>query len=197
MTYLKGNQLYKLRLRTGANKKYKTAGALLKKINEYFDWCDENPLIEQVLIQKPWRETEHYEEYNEKSGKVEKKKRVKHHTHSFVDKKIRRPYTFEGLCNFLNISTETFKNYQADVDKFEVCSGARLIIEQQQYEGAATGFFKEQIVARRLGLVDKKDITTNGDSLSQVTVFQLPDNNRDNAPAAIAPVSQNPEETPK
>ncbi len=175
-TYPKGNQYYKLRLRTGANKKY-TASKLFKSINEYFEAMDNNPFMESQVVARPWVETITEEKTGE-NGELITVTRTLNHTHAIIEIPKRRPYTFLGLCNHLNISTETFKNYQGDADKFEVCTQARMLIEQHQYEGAASGFFKEQIVARMLGLTDKKDVTTNGEAIAQVTIFQLPDNGR-------------------
>lgn len=178
MKFQPENQMYKLRVTTGAKKKYNSAKQLADKINEYFEYIDANPRKEQVIINRPYKEAKKVKE-PDKNGKMVTKTKYINHTHSFAYKDVPRPYTFEGLCNFLGISTETFKNYQASPDKFEVCTQARLIIDQHQFEGAASGFFKEQIIARKLGLGDKTDLTSDGEKISQVTVFQLPDNNRD------------------
>lgn len=189
MTYEKGNQLYKLRVHTGAYKKYATAAALAKKCNEYFEWIENNPDHKPEVINRPWTETIIEYRKDPKNGEEIKVKRKLQHTHTIIQIPVKKPYTFEGLCNFLKISTETFKNYQADADKFEVCTQARLLIDQHQFEGAASGFFKEQIIARKLGLTDRKDITSGGEALSQVTIFELPDNGRDPGLNQIGPAT--------
>lgn len=47
-------------------------------------------------------------------------------------------------------------------------------IEGQQFEGATVGVFNANIIARKLGLVDKKDVTTNGQNVTASPLNDLP-----------------------
>ncbi|HEY5588404.1 MAG TPA: terminase small subunit [Candidatus Paceibacterota bacterium] len=70
---------------SGREKMFTDLLHLASEIASYFDWCDENPLIEQQWVGKEGIE---------------------------VHKKTQRPYTIEGLCNVLNCSRQTLLNYQ-------------------------------------------------------------------------------------
>lgn len=86
-----------------------------------------------------------------------------------------RPFSLEGFCNYADIVINTFKNYEkleVDADSTEeekkkakdfliVTSHVRQIIENQQFEGAASGFLNANIIARKLGLADKQETKIN------------------------------------
>lgn len=132
-----GNQYYLLRTKDGRDKIFKTPALLLKSSNEYFEWCLANPLQEVQIVK--------YKDYFEKAE---------------VPKM--RPFTLEGLCNFLDIHVDSFKEYEKREDFFGVTKKIRQIIENQQYEGAAAGFLNPNIVARKLGLADKQENKIDG-----------------------------------
>lgn len=76
-----------------------------------------------------------------------------------------RPYTIEGLCIFLDISSRTFRNYQ-NMDEYKaflpILSMIEDIIRTQKFEGAAVGAFNSNIIARDLGLRDVTDVNHSG-----------------------------------
>jgi len=127
----KGNQYYLLRTKDGRDKQYKTPEDLVKICNEYFQWCLDNPLQEQIV-------------HGKDSKKIE------------MDKM--RPFTVEGLCNFIDLSVKGFNLYEGREDFVHITTRVRQIIENQQYEGAAAGFLNPNIVARKLGLSDKSEV---------------------------------------
>jgi hypothetical protein len=43
----------------------------------------------------------------------------------------------------------------------------------QKFEGATVGAFNANIIARDLGLKDQTDVTTNGNDISQNTIFEV------------------------
>lgn len=160
----KGNEYYLLRKTDGRNKAF-TPDSLLEKANEYFNWCLDNPLME-ATIQKL-----------KVNGVGEEIK--------MVDLPKMRPFTLQGFCNFANIVIQTFHNYENPVEKgeemtseqkdlLEVTTRIRGIIENQQFEGAASGFLNPNIIARKLGLVDRKDIKSDDKALQEAQVV-LPD----------------------
>ena len=134
----KGNEYYKIRLKSGRKPKYETAEELLEKANEYFKWCLDNPFKEEVVFHN--------------KGEL---------VHGEVSKI--RPFTLEGLADYLNITKETFGTYSdRGKDFFEVCTRVRQTIYKQKFEGAAAGFFNSSIIARDLGLSDKQETTHTG-----------------------------------
>ena len=164
MSAPKENEYYLLRSKDGRDTTY-TPESLLEKANEYFNWCLENPLME-ATIQKV------------KVNGIGEEIRM-------VDLPKMRPFTLQGFCNFAEIVIQTFHNYEntdketkqenTDDEKgfLEVTTRIRGIIENQQFEGAASGFLNPNIIARKLGLVDRKSVNGNM-SLSNPEVV-LPD----------------------
>lgn len=138
MAWNKNNDYWKLRTKDGRDKVFSTPEELSNLANEYFQWCIENPLQEQV-IQK--RKISRDEEVIEKHD---------------LDKM--RPFTLTGLCNHLDVSLQTFLNYEKLDDFFDIVTRIRQIIETQQFEGAASGFLNPNIIARKLGLTDKSEV---------------------------------------
>lgn len=72
------------------------------------------------------------------------------------DKSLVRPFTIEGLIVFLGITRSTWVNYCQSEDFLAVTEEINLIIRDQKFSGAAVGVFKENIIARDLGLADKQ-----------------------------------------
>lgn len=133
----KGNKYYQIRSKDGRETTY-TPDALLEKANEYFKWCIDTPLMEEQLF--------HYQ------GDITKGKASK-----------MRPFSLEGFCNYAEIIRQTFLNYEKREEFLEVTTRIRQIIENQQFEGAAAGLLNPNIIARKLGLVDKKEQKITGE----------------------------------
>lgn len=127
----KGNEYYLIRSKDGREKKYKPTDLIIIA-NKYFQWCLDNPLKEAVIYQR---------------------------TGELLQVPKMRPFTIEGLCNFAEITHQTFLNYGNDEEYFAVVTRIRGIIENQQFEGAASGFLNPNIIARKLGLSDKKEFS--------------------------------------
>jgi len=127
-----GNQFWKLRSKHGRDKLFETPDLLWEAAVEYFEWCDANPLIEIDFRGKD-------------SNKVELPKM--------------RPYTIQGLCLYLDTNTQYFNQFEAanHKDFSLILSRIRETIYNQKFSGAAAGFLNPNIIARDLGLVDKKE----------------------------------------
>jgi hypothetical protein len=69
------------------------------------------------------------------------------------------PYTWTGLYLFLDISHQTWRDYEEREGFVEISTRVRNIIYTQKFEGAAVGAFNANIIARDLGLSDKQDVT--------------------------------------
>ena len=128
-----GNQYWRVRVNNGRKRDY-TPEELAEGANEYFEFIEQNPFREQDFRGK--------DAYEVKINRM-------------------RPMTIEGLCNALEITTHTFFNYEKLPDYFHVTKRIRQIIEAQQFEGAAAGFLNANIIARKLGLGDKSELTHN------------------------------------
>ena len=133
----KGNFYYQLRNKNGRDKIFKTPRALLKSCNEYFQWCQNNPLMETVPM----------------------KIKVSRDKEKIVLQEVpkMRAYTIQGLCNFIDIAVSTFQEYEKREGFSAVTTRVREIIYKQKFEGAASGFLNANIIARDLGLADKQD----------------------------------------
>ncbi|MGF7230040.1 terminase small subunit, partial [Arachidicoccus sp.] len=110
---------------------------LYKSACEYFSWCEQNPLIEIDFVGKD-------------ATKVEKPKM--------------RPFTWEGLELYLGI--HRLRHYRSDEsykDFWPTLARIYDIIYNQKFTGAAAGFLNQNIIARDLGLADKKDVENSGE----------------------------------
>lgn len=134
----KGNEYYKRREKDGRELIFATPEDLLAKAYEYFDWCEDNPRYKREAIKS-----------GIKAGEV-------------IKIEVDRPYTIEGLCVYAGISISTFYNYEERKDFLNVITHVREIIRQNQLEGAMVETYSPNIVARLLGLSDKRELTGEG-----------------------------------
>lgn len=139
----KGNEYYRLRSKDGRDRIFKKPEELAKACNEYFDWIHNNPLQDQHIFSS--------------YGNISKGTTNR-----------MRSMSLEGLCNFLDISMDTFKNYAKREGFLVVTTRARQIIDAQQFEGAASGVFNANIISRKLGLSDKQDVTSDGEKITGI-----------------------------
>jgi hypothetical protein len=121
----------------GRPRKYKDGSDLIKACVEYFEWVQENPLHE-------WKVGFHQGE----ATKVQVEKL--------------RPMTTAALCLHLGITLETWSQYRRKKEYSDITQLVDLTIRNQKLEGAAADLFNASIIARDLGLVDKRE---NDDTL--------------------------------
>ena len=131
----KGNQFWKQRTKHGRDKIFKEPEILWAAAVEYFEWADANPWV-----------------------KVEAAK-AGDHFGEHVATPVPRPYSLGALYIFLDIDEKTFSDYCKRDGFIGVCKKIRTIIRTQKYEGALVGTFKEGIVSREIGLVDRQHVT--------------------------------------
>lgn len=130
-----GNQFWKLRSKHGRAKLFETPDLMWEAACEYFEWCEENPLIEIDFKGKD-------------ADRVELPKM--------------RAFTLQGLCLYLDCNTQYFKVFKSQLPENEkdfntVISKIEEIIYNQKFTGAAAGFLNPNIIARDLGLTDKRE----------------------------------------
>lgn len=132
---------------------YKFTPAQFEKAwKDYFDHCDNNPWYKNEAI---------------KSGEF---------AGQLVKIPTARPYSEIGFCAFHDLGekylcqlSETLEGKESKEEKelSYILTRARAKCYNQKFEGASVGAFNANIIARVLGLSDKKDITTNGESLNK------------------------------
>ena len=106
-------------------------------IEEYFNFCDNNPLFKNESLKS-----------GDRAGEI-------------IRIPAARPYLIEGLCNYANIHPQTFYNYlekEGYEDYFEITARARNRIYQQNIEFGYVGAYDSNLVARKLGLAEKKEL---------------------------------------
>jgi hypothetical protein len=130
----KGNRFWEARSSHGRAPIFKTPDDLWQACVEYFEWVEANPLYES----KPFA----YQ------GTVVQEPVAK-----------MRAMTMMGLCNFLDISTQTWAAYRGKEDFSEVVNRAEQIMRQQKFEGASADLLNPNIIARDLGLADKTEFS--------------------------------------
>ncbi len=127
-----GNQFWRARSSHGRNPKFKSKKVLWEACCEYFDWCEDNPLYETQCFSYKGDVTQ------EPVAKM-------------------RAMTVTGLCIFLDISQETWRAYKKRSGFLGVCEKVEEIIYNQKFQGASAGLLNHAIIARDLGLVDKRE----------------------------------------
>lgn len=141
-----GNQFWKLRSKHGRDKNFESPDALWNAAVEYFEWCDANPFHEaeqrkgNIIISK-----------GAEVGEID--------LSPVVELPKMRAYTWDGLELFLDI--ESLRDYKTNPKYKEfsqVITRIGKIIYEQKFTGAAAGFFNPNIIARDLGLADKKEV---------------------------------------
>jgi hypothetical protein len=135
-----GDQLWKQRTKHGRSKAF-TPATLLAGAEEYWNWIEKNPLKEERLTQCDG-------------------------SPSTIDIKKMHAMTIQGLCIFLRISDDTWANYKKHADYKENCEFIGKVIFEQKLSGAAAGLLNANIIARELGLAEKREIESPEGTMS-------------------------------
>lgn len=134
------NGFWKLRAKHGRDRIFANPIDLWNAATEYFDNCERNPLMEIDYVGKD-------------AIKVEIPKM--------------RPFTMQGLCLYLGCNTGYFSDFKESLknkndslseDFSEVITRIEETVYNQKFTGAAAGFLNANIIARDLGLTDKKEL---------------------------------------
>jgi len=150
MAFEEGNQFWKARSSHGRKPIFKTPHQLWKACSEYFQWVEDNPLKEQKLF--------HFQ------GEVTK-----------TDLTKMRAMTLGGLCIFLDINKCTWFDYVKKDGFSNVTTLVDEIIRTQKFTGAAADLLNANIIARDLGLADKREHTgPGGGPVVQITSKMTP-----------------------
>lgn len=129
----KGNQYWQFRNKHGRDFKYDPE-LLWNEFIDYSKWIEDSPLYEMKVF--PYK------------GDI---------TTATIPKM--RAMTVTGFCLFADIDFVTWKNYQKNKDFINITTRIEDCIKSQKFEGAAAELLNPNIIARDLGLTDKKEIT--------------------------------------
>jgi len=67
-----------------------------------------------------------------------------------------RAMTTIGLCTFLGVTHNTWRNYRDKPGYADTCGAVEGVIYQQKLTGAAADMLNQNIIAKELGLVDRQ-----------------------------------------
>lgn len=167
-TFKEGNQAWKARSKHGRDAVFTEPLKMLETAEEYFKWCEENPFY------KAEAKTVSSGNGNGSSVKI-------------IEVPVKRPHTMRGLCLFIGVGYDYFINFKIRMkalngeiaaDFLKVIEIIETAIYENKFTGAVAGFFKENIIARDLGLKEKTDVTTGGDKITpaiDLTKFTIED----------------------
>lgn len=155
----KGNQFWKARSSHGRNPTFSDPKKLLDACQQYFQWVQDNPLKEEKAFAY--------------QGDVD-----------VVEMDKMRAMSLGGLCIFLGISRNTWVTYRKQIesrskkqkelskDFLRVTGYVEEAIYNQKFEGASADMLNANIIARDLGLKDRKEtdvtITAASDFLAAI-----------------------------
>ncbi len=129
----KHNEYWKKRKSHGPKPLWSDPETLRKDCIDYFEWVEANPLYEERLFTYKGKVI---------SGQLKKM----------------RAMTLTGLCIHLGISLDTWLNYKAKPVFSEIIEFVEAVIYDYKFTGAAAGLLNHAIIARDLGLADKKEV---------------------------------------
>lgn len=142
-----GNKYWQLRSKHGRDKLFATPELLWEAAKEYFEWCDNNPVLKEDYV-----------------GKDADR----------VERQLQRPYTISGLCVYIDASRQWWNEFRgnASQDFLVILTRIEEIIYSQKFDGAAVGVFNQSIIARDLGLVEKTESKVEA-KVEQIDYSQL------------------------
>lgn len=127
-----GNKFWEARVSHGRNAAFATPEDMWTSCCEFFEWADANPLKGEKLFS--------YE------GSIIRGEFSK-----------MRAMTIEGLCNFLGITSRTWRAYRVKNDFVPIIERVEQVLFEQKFTGAAADLLNPNIIARDLGLVEKQE----------------------------------------
>lgn len=125
---------------------------LWEECMSYFSWCDENPWMKDDWV-----------------GKDAQK----------VQRLTARPYTWTGLCLFLNSPDNRFRlfktsiTYKESIEFQNVIANITHVIETQQVEGAMVGTFNVNLVARLNNIAERVESTNVNINTEMLSIDEI------------------------
>ena len=129
--------LWQVKRKVGRPPVWASPEELMQTALEYFQWAEENPLIEYKAMVS--------------GGEV-------------VIEQVPKPRTLTiwGLCAFGDTTIKSWHDYKQKPEFSEVISKIDSLMTEQKFSGASAGLFNANIIARHLGLTDNQKIEHSG-----------------------------------
>lgn len=137
MSAPKGNRFWEARSSHGRKPIFEKPEDLWKACVEYFEWVEDNPLETAELVKFQGEAT-------------------------IATLPKMRAMTIQGLCIFLDIARFTWDNYRNREDFLSVVTRVEEVLYNQKFSGAAADLLNPNIIARDLGLAEKKEVSVGG-----------------------------------
>lgn len=133
--FLPGNRFWEARSSAGPKPKFDGPEPLWAACVEYFNWVADNPLYADQLV------TFQGTAKHEPVAKM-------------------RAMTIGGLCLFIDVTEQCWRLWRDErPDLLAVITQAEAVIYEQKFTGAAADLLNPNIIARDLGLADKKELS--------------------------------------
>jgi hypothetical protein len=144
-----GNQFWRLRAKHGPNRKFENGEDLWNACCEYFQWVEDNPLIEEKVFAS--------------KGEILTYNACK-----------MRAMTITGLSVFLGIDLSTWYEWKKRNDLSKVITRVEAIIWDQKFTGAAAELLNHNIIAREIGLMTTppKEVDDDQEKITKIEIVR-------------------------
>ena len=135
----------------GRNPIFESPEQLWTAACEYFQWVENNPLLEEKIFHS--------------SGAITKD----------TIKKM-RAMTIRAMCFFIGLSRQGWQEYSEKPDFSDIVKEIEDVIYSQKFEGAAADMLNSNIIARELGLSDKvqnEHTGANGEAIQHAVSIKI------------------------
>ena len=137
-----GNRWWEARSSHGRNPIFDTAEQLEDACIQYFEWNEDNPLYKDQLVTF--------------QGSA---------THEPIAQM--RAMTIQGLCMFIGVTRQCWNQWKTTRPDFvDVIDRVEDAMYRQKFEGASADLLNANIIARDLGLADKKDLSSSDGTMT-------------------------------
>lgn len=136
------------RRKAGFSRRFDTPEQLWGEAKEYFEWVDDNPLIEQ--------------KYYSNAG-----------VHELMDCPKMRAMSVAAMCLHMGVAERTWRDYCSIPEFEDVTEAIKSTIHTQKFEGGAANLLNSNIISRDLGLTEKTSNEHTGADGGPVAVFNF------------------------
>ena len=135
--------LWEVKRKVGRPPVWASPEELMQTALEYFQWAEENPLMEAKAMVA--------------GGEV---------VIEYIPKP--RTLTLWGLCAYADTTTKSWSDYKYKPEFSDIIKKIEGMMTEQKFAGAAAGLFNANIIARHLGLTDNQKVEHSGQLVARV-----------------------------
>lgn len=128
-----GNQVWKLRKSHGRKPRFESPEGLELECEDYFQWVNDNPMLAVELVK-----------FRDSVTQVQVPKM--------------RVMSITGLCLFLGISYESWRQHRSKPDFIAVITRVESIIYTYKFEGATAGLLNAKTISREISLTSNRKV---------------------------------------